>query len=160
MGIFAPLYQSLTIRPGAIWILLAYALYFPHRPILMMFVFPVPAKYFVMIMGGMSLLASLSANAVASRIRRTWAASRLATSSKPRMNVKAEIHTNVKWRINRMRRKFDVYPRTRKRNQPPRALELRRLTEVTVSQEERSNRGRTEDEAVRLVGAHSAAATM
>ena len=60
LGIFAPLYRSLTIgASGAIFgVLLAYALYFPHRPILMMFVFPVPANYFVMIMGGISLLAS------------------------------------------------------------------------------------------------------
>ena len=42
---------------GAIFgVLLAYALYFPHRPILMFFIFPVPAKYFVMILGAIQLL--------------------------------------------------------------------------------------------------------
>ena len=48
----AQLYYSLTIgASGAIYgILLAYALYFPNRPILLYFIFPVPAKYFVAIM--------------------------------------------------------------------------------------------------------------
>ena len=49
----AQLYYSLTIgASGAIYgILLAYALYFPNRPILLYFIFPIPAKYFVAIMG-------------------------------------------------------------------------------------------------------------
>ncbi len=52
------LYYSLTIgASGAVYgVLLAYALYFPHRPIYMYFVFPIPAKYFVMIIGAISLL--------------------------------------------------------------------------------------------------------
>ena len=114
MGIFAPLYQSLTIgASGAIFgVLLAYALYFPHRPILVMFVFPVPAKYFVMIMGGMSLLASLSAGSggVAHTTHLGGLAAGYLFLKKPRLNVKAEIQYRlVKWRINRMRRKFDVH---------------------------------------------------
>jgi membrane associated rhomboid family serine protease len=114
LSIFASLYLSLTIgASGAIFgILLAYALYFPHRPILMMFVFPVPAKYFVMIMGGMSLLASLSASSggVAHTTHLGGLAAGYLYLKKPRLNVKAEIQYRVvKWRINRMRRKFDVY---------------------------------------------------
>src|SRR6185295_14358081 len=47
---------------GAVYgVLLAYAMYFPHRPIYMYFVFPIPAKYFVMIIGAISLLSSMSA---------------------------------------------------------------------------------------------------
>ena len=42
---------------GAIYgLLLAYGLYFPDRPIYMYFVFPIPAKYFVMIMGAHRVL--------------------------------------------------------------------------------------------------------
>ena len=114
VAIFAPLYQSLTIgASGAIFgVLLAYALYFPYRPILVMFVFPVPARYFVMIMGGMSLLASLSASSggVAHTTHLGGLAAGYLYLKKPRINVKAEIQYRlVKWRINRMRRKFDVH---------------------------------------------------
>ncbi len=42
---------------GAIYgLLLAYALYFPDRPIYMYFLFPIPAKYFVLILGRDRLL--------------------------------------------------------------------------------------------------------
>jgi membrane associated rhomboid family serine protease len=60
---------------GAIYgILLAYALYFPDRPILMI-VFWVPAKVCVAILGAIALLTSLSRRA-APRTRRTSAACR------------------------------------------------------------------------------------
>ena len=46
---------------GAVYgILLAYALYFPNRPIYLYFVFPIPAKYFVMIIGAISLLSAMN----------------------------------------------------------------------------------------------------
>src|SRR5947209_2613394 len=46
---------------GAIYgLLLAYALYFPDRPIYMYFLFPVPAKIFVLIMGAIAFYASLA----------------------------------------------------------------------------------------------------
>jgi membrane associated rhomboid family serine protease len=56
------LYGSIVIgASGAIYgLLLAYALYFPDRPIYMYFVFPIPAKYFVLIMGALAFYASLS----------------------------------------------------------------------------------------------------
>src|SRR6185503_1735850 len=47
---------------GAIYgLLLAYALYFPKRPIYMYFVFPIPARYFVLIMGAIAFYSSLGA---------------------------------------------------------------------------------------------------
>src|SRR5438876_2433286 len=46
---------------GAIYgLLLAYALYFPDRPIYMYFVFPIPAKIFVAIMGAIAFFSSFS----------------------------------------------------------------------------------------------------
>src|ERR1700712_1593222 len=46
---------------GAIYgLLLAYAMYFPDRPIYMYFVFPIPAKYFVAIMGALAFYSSIS----------------------------------------------------------------------------------------------------
>jgi membrane associated rhomboid family serine protease len=98
---------------GAIYgVLLAYALYFPHRPIYMYFVFPVPAKYFVMIMGGISLLSSLggSGGGIAHTTHLGGLIAGYLYLKKPRMNFRSEIQYRfLKWRINRMRCRFDVY---------------------------------------------------
>jgi membrane associated rhomboid family serine protease len=113
-GPFEALYGTLTIgASGAIFgVLLAYALYFPHRPILVMLLFPVPAKYFVMIMGGISLMMSLSSggDGLAHTTHLGGLVAGYLYLKKPRINLKAEIQYRVvKWRINRMRKKFDVY---------------------------------------------------
>ena len=98
---------------GAIYgLLLAYALYFPDRPIYMYLVFPIPAKYFVMIMGALAFYSSLGE--VGRRRQRD--ASRRAGSSatcylkSARMHPLAELkYRYLKWKINRVRKKFDVY---------------------------------------------------
>ena len=61
-GFAQQLYYSNVIgASGAIYgLLLAYGLYFPDRPIYMYFVFPVPAKVFVAIMGAIAFVSSLS----------------------------------------------------------------------------------------------------
>ena len=61
-GPFSSLYVAQTIgASGAIYgILLAYALSFPNRPILIYFIFPVPAKILVAIMGGIFVAEALS----------------------------------------------------------------------------------------------------
>ena len=109
------LYYSLTIgASGAVYgILLAYARYFPHRPILLYFVFPIPAKYFVMIIGAISLLSAMSGPgggiAHATHLG-GLVAGYLYLRSGARTHVIAEIkYRYLKWRINRMRRRFDVY---------------------------------------------------
>jgi membrane associated rhomboid family serine protease len=99
---------------GAIYgVLLAYARYFPNRPILLYFVFPIPAKYFVMIMGVIAFMAAGEGSG--SGVAHTahlggLVAAYLYLKSGARMHVMAEIkYRYLKWRINRMRRKFDVY---------------------------------------------------
>jgi membrane associated rhomboid family serine protease len=97
---------------GAIYgVLLAYGLYYPTRPILMMFIFPVPAKYFVMILGGLALLFSVGGGG---GVAHTAHLGGLVTGylylRGIRFNLFSEIqYRYLKWRINRMRRKFDVY---------------------------------------------------
>ena len=54
-------YSVVIGASGAIYgLLLAFALYFPDQPIYMYFVFPIPARIFVLIIGGIELLSSLS----------------------------------------------------------------------------------------------------
>ena len=44
---------------GALYgLLVAFAFYYPDRPLLMFFLFPIPAKYFVMIVGAMAFLSA------------------------------------------------------------------------------------------------------
>jgi membrane associated rhomboid family serine protease len=111
----AQLYNSLTIgASGAIYgVLLAYGLYFPNRPIYMYAVFPVPAKYFVMIMGGISLLSSMGGpgGGVAHTTHLGGLLVGYLYLKGTRTHLLSEIQYRIlKWRINRMRRKFDVHP--------------------------------------------------
>jgi membrane associated rhomboid family serine protease len=97
---------------GAIYgLLLAYALYFPDRPIYMYFVFPIPAKIFVAIMGAIAFFSSLS------ELGGTSNATHLGGLIVGYLFLKgARIHPlselkyrYLKWKINRVRKKFDVY---------------------------------------------------
>jgi membrane associated rhomboid family serine protease len=109
------LYYSLTIgASGAVYgILLAYALYFPNRPIYLWMIFPIPARYFVMIIGAISLLSSMggSGGGVAHTTHLGGLiAAYLYLKGGGRTHLMAEIkYRYLKWRINRMRRRFDVY---------------------------------------------------
>jgi membrane associated rhomboid family serine protease len=105
-------YTSTIGASGAIFgVLLAYALYFPTRPILMFFLFPVPAKYFVMILGALALLfAAGGGGGVAHTAHLGGLVTGYLYLKRPRLNLFSEIqYRYLKWRINRTRRKFDVY---------------------------------------------------
>ncbi|MBI3049989.1 MAG: rhomboid family intramembrane serine protease [Acidobacteria bacterium] len=113
-GLGPQLYYSLTIgASGAVYgVLLAYGLYFPHRPIYMYFVFPIPAKYFVMIIGAISLLASMGGpgGGVAHTTHLGGLVAAYLYLKGGRIHLLSEIkYRYLKWRINRMRRRFDVY---------------------------------------------------
>jgi membrane associated rhomboid family serine protease len=108
------LYESLTIgASGAIFgVLLGYARYFPHRPILLFLLFPIPAKYFVMIIGAISLMSASNQGDGIAHVAHLGGlvAAYLYLKSGARTHLVAEIkYRYLKWRINRMRRKFDVY---------------------------------------------------
>jgi membrane associated rhomboid family serine protease len=112
-GFGAPLYYGLTIgASGAVYgILLAYALYFPTRPIYMYMVFPIPAKYFVMIMGGISLLSSIAGpGGVAHWAHLGGLVTGYLFLKGRRFRLSAEIQYRLsRWRIDRARRRFDVH---------------------------------------------------
>ncbi len=103
---------------GAIYgLLLAYALYFPDRPIYMYFVFPIPARIFVLIMGAIAFFSSLSevggvANAThlgGLLIAYVYLTS-LRKGPRIQLNPWAEVKYRwVKWRLASARKKFDVY---------------------------------------------------
>ena len=97
---------------GALYgLLLAYALYFPDRPILMFLFFPVPAKYFVMILGAIAFITSIEGSgAVAATTHLSGLAVGYVYLQGGRGGFTAEIkYRYLKWKMNRMRRKFDVY---------------------------------------------------
>ncbi len=104
--------QSTIGASGAIFgLLLAFALYFPTRPFLVFFIFPVQARYLVMILGGISLMFALGGGG---GVAHTAHLGGLATGylylKRKRLNILSEIqYRYLKWRINRMRKKFDVY---------------------------------------------------
>jgi membrane associated rhomboid family serine protease len=113
---FAPtgaIYYSVTIgASGALYgLLLAFALYFPNRPILMFLLFPIPAKYFVMILGGLAFLTSIDGSGtVAATTHLGGLLVGYLYLRGGRGGLSAEIkYRYLKWKMNRLRRKFDVY---------------------------------------------------
>jgi len=97
---------------GAIYgLLLAYAIYFPDRPIYMYFLFPVPAKIFVAIMGAIAFYASLAeAGGIANATHLGGLLVGYLMLKGSRVHPMAELkYRYLKWRINRVRKKFDVY---------------------------------------------------
>ena len=97
---------------GAIYgLLLAYALYFPEQPIYMYLLFPIKAKYFVMILGAIELYASLAVmSGIASATHLGGLLVGYLMLKGARVDPLAEIkYRYLKWKINRVRKKFDVY---------------------------------------------------
>jgi membrane associated rhomboid family serine protease len=97
---------------GALYgLLLAFALYYPNRPILMFFFFPVPAKYFVAILGAIAFITSAEGSGgVAATTHLGGLVVAYIYLQGGRGGLAAEIkYRYLKWKMNRLRRKFDVY---------------------------------------------------
>jgi membrane associated rhomboid family serine protease len=97
---------------GAIYgLLLAYALYFPDRPILLL-IFPVPAKIAVTILGLIAFYSSLNeAGGVANATHLGGLLVGYLFLKGAPMHPLAEVkYRYLKWKISRVRKKFDVYP--------------------------------------------------
>jgi membrane associated rhomboid family serine protease len=102
---------------GAIYgLLLAYALYFPERRIYMYLVFPIQVKYFVMIMGALAFYSSMTeSGGVANVTHLGGLLVGYLYLKGARLHPWSEVkYRYLKWRINRMRKKFDVYQGGRK----------------------------------------------
>ncbi|HXI26836.1 MAG TPA: rhomboid family intramembrane serine protease [Vicinamibacterales bacterium] len=112
-GFAQQLQHSIVIgASGSIYgLLLAYALYFPDRPIYMYFVFPIPAKIFVAIMGAIAFFSSLSeAGGVANATHLGGLLVAYIFLKSARVDPLSELkYRYLKWKINRVRKKFDVY---------------------------------------------------
>jgi membrane associated rhomboid family serine protease len=111
LGPSSETYRIPTIgASGALYgLLVAFAYYYPDRPLLMFFLFPIPAKYFVMIVGAMAFL-----SAPQSRVSEAAHLGGLVIGylylRAGRGGLSAELkYRYLKWKMNRLRRKFDVY---------------------------------------------------
>lgn len=97
---------------GAIFgVLLAYGLYFATREVMMYGLFPVQARYMVMIVGAISLYSAMGGGG---GVAHTAHLGGLATGwiylKGRRVRLAAEIQYQfARWRINRARRRFDVH---------------------------------------------------
>jgi membrane associated rhomboid family serine protease len=109
-------YQVATIgASGAIYgLLLAYGLSFPNRPIYLYFLFQIPAKYFVMIVGAIAFFSSVSnqpggishaAHLGGLLVGYFYLRGRRLLRWNPLAELK---YRYLRWKIGRMRKKFDV----------------------------------------------------
>jgi membrane associated rhomboid family serine protease len=112
-SVAAALHDSVVIgASGAVYgLLLAYALYFPDRPIYMYMVFPMPAKYFVVLMGVIAFWSSLADHSgVANATHLGGLVVGYLFLKGARFHPLGEAkYWYLRWKMNRTRRKFDVY---------------------------------------------------
>ncbi len=106
------IYYAVTFgASGALYgLLAAFAMYYPHRPILMFFLFPIPAKYFVLIIGAIAFLAS--AGSGGGGIAHTAHLGGLAVGYLYLTGTRSLTSTlksrYLRWKMQRLRRRFDV----------------------------------------------------
>jgi membrane associated rhomboid family serine protease len=114
-GPLSQLYFSPIVgASGAIFgLLLAYGMYFPDRQIYMYLIFPIPARIFVLIIGAITLFLSLSeigGVANATHLGGLLVAYVYLKGARLKLNPWAEVkYRYIKWKFNRVRKKFDVY---------------------------------------------------
>ena len=108
------IYYNVTVgASGAIYgLLLAYGMYFPNRPIMLYFIFPIPARIFVMIVGAIAFLSSLGGPG--GGVAHSAHLGGLVVGylylkglrSRPMDDLK---YRYMRWKMGRARSKFDVY---------------------------------------------------
>ena len=108
------IYYTVTVgASGAIYgLLLGYGMYFPNRPIYLYFVFPIPAKYFVMIVGAIAFLSALGGPG--GGVAHTAHLGGLVVGYLYLKGLRARPFDEIKsrwlrWKMGRARSRFDVY---------------------------------------------------
>jgi membrane associated rhomboid family serine protease len=120
-GFAEQVWYSLTVgASGAIYgLLLAYAYYYPARPMLFFPIpIPIPAKYFVIILGAIAFLSSLGGRAtgVAHATHLGGLVAGYLYLTRGRGGLLPELKYRwLKWRMARMRRRFDILQGGRRR---------------------------------------------
>jgi membrane associated rhomboid family serine protease len=119
------IYGAVTVgASGAIYgLLLAYGMTYPNRPIYMYLVFPIPAKYFVLLIGAISFFSSITAagggvahathlgGLLVGYLYLTWTGARVGSRLRSQW---------LRWRMARMRKKFGVHQGGRSGSGPDR----------------------------------------
>ena len=108
-----PTYDSVTVgASGAVYgLLMAWALLFPYREILFMFIFPLQARMFVLIVGAIAFLSAVgsSGTGVSNLAHLGGLLAGWLYLKGPR-DFREELRYRItKWRMERMRRKFNVH---------------------------------------------------
>lgn len=109
----AGLYSTSVVgASGAVYgIVLAWALLFPHRQVLFMFIFPLPARVFALIMGGIAFLSAASgAGGPVAHIAHLGGMLFGWLYLKGPRNLRLDLQYRLtRWRMDRMRRRFDIH---------------------------------------------------
>ena len=108
-----PTYYGVTIgASGAVYgLLMAWALLYPHREILFMFIFPLQARIFVLIIGAIAFLSAVGASGTGvSNLAHLGGLVAGWLYLKGPRDLRLEIRYRLtRWRMERMRRKFNVH---------------------------------------------------
>jgi len=113
-GFAEALYVSVTVgASGAIYgLLVAFAMMYPRRPIYLYLLFPIPARIFVLIIGGISFLSSISetSGGVAHATHLGGLLAGYVYLAGRRGHLHSTLRSQwLRWRLARMRRRFDVH---------------------------------------------------
>jgi len=121
----APLYASVTVgASGAVYgLLVAFAMMYPHRPIYLYMLFPIPARIFVLIIGAISFLSSVSE--ARGGVAHAAHLGGLVAGYLYLVGLRGHLLSTVRsqwlrWRLARLRRRFEVHDGGRKDGGGPR----------------------------------------
>jgi len=118
-GFAETLYVSVTVgASGAIYgLLVAFAMMYPHRPIYLYMLFPIPARVFVLIIGAISFLSSVTATngGVAHATHLGGLLAGYLYLAGRRGHLLSTVRSQwLRWRLARLRKRFDVHDGGRK----------------------------------------------